>query len=56
METVLMRGKPVADVYREAIAKKIAVAKQHDLLVALAILVVGDDPASHVYKDRLTPH
>lgn len=48
-----MRGKPVADVYREAIAKKIAVAKQHDLLVALAILVVGDDPASHVYKDRL---
>ena len=53
METVLMRGKPVADVYREAIAKKIAVAKQHDLLVALAILVVGDDPASHVYKDRL---
>ena len=53
METVLMRGKPVADVYREAIAKKIAVAKQHDLLVTLAILVVGDDPASHVYKDRL---
>lgn len=48
-----MRGKPVADVYREAIAKKIAVAKQHDLLVTLAILVVGDDPASHVYKDRL---
>lgn len=53
METVLMRGKPVADVYREAIAKKIAVAKQHDLVVTLAILVVGDDPASHVYKDRL---
>jgi methylenetetrahydrofolate dehydrogenase (NADP+)/methenyltetrahydrofolate cyclohydrolase len=53
METVLMRGKPVADVYREAIAKKIAVAKQHDLVVTLAILVVGYDPASHVYKDRL---
>ena len=34
-----MRGKPVADVYREAIAKKIAVAKQHDLVVTLAILV-----------------
>ena len=49
METVLMRGKPVADVYREAIAKKIAVAKQHDLVVTLAILVVCDDPASHVY-------
>ncbi len=53
METVLMRGKPVADVYREAISKKIAVAKQQGLVVTLAILVVGDDPASHVYKDRL---
>lgn len=48
-----MRGKPVADVYREAITKKIAAAKQRGLTVTLAILVVGDDPASHVYKDRL---
>ncbi len=53
METILMRGKPVADVYREAISKKIAAAKQRGLTVTLAILVVGDDPASHVYKDRL---
>lgn len=53
METILMRGKPVADVYREAIKKKIAAAKQRGLTVTLAILVVGDDPASHVYKDRL---
>ena len=40
METVLMRGKPVADVYREAISKKIAVAKQQGLVVTLAILIV----------------
>ncbi|WP_405380279.1 bifunctional 5,10-methylenetetrahydrofolate dehydrogenase/5,10-methenyltetrahydrofolate cyclohydrolase [Phascolarctobacterium sp.] len=53
METVLMRGKPVADVYREAITKKITAAKEHGLTVTLAIVVVGDDPASHVYKDRL---
>ncbi len=53
METILMRGKPVADVYREAITRKIAAAKQRGLTVTLAILVVGDDPASHVYKDRL---
>ena len=53
METILMRGKPVADVYREAITKKIAAAKQRGLTVTLAIMVVGDDPASHVYKDRL---
>ena len=53
METILMRGKPVADVYRETITVKIAAAKQRGLLVTLAIVVVGDDPASHVYKGRL---
>ena len=53
METILMRGKPASDVYREAITEKIAAAKQRGLLVTLAIGVVGDDPASHVYKGRL---
>ena len=53
METILMRGKPVADVYRETITEKIAAAKQRGLWVTLAIVVVGDDPASHVYKGRL---
>lgn len=53
METMLMRGKPVADVFREMITEKIAAAKQRGLLVTLAIVVVGDDPASHVYKNRL---
>ena len=53
METILMRGKPASDVYREAITEKIAAAKQRGLLVTLAIVVVGDDPASHLYKGRL---
>ena len=53
METILMRGKPASDVYREAITEKIAAAKQRGLFVTLAIVVVGDDPASHVYKGRL---
>ena len=53
METILMRGKPASDVSREAITEKIAAAKQRGLLVTLAIVVVGDDPASHVYKGRL---
>ena len=53
METMLMRGKPVSDVYREMITEKIAAAKQRGLLFTLAIVVVGDDPASHVYKGRL---
>lgn len=53
METLIMRGKPVADAYREAITAKIAAAKEKGLIVTLAIVVVGDDPASHVYKGRL---
>ena len=53
METLIMRGKPVSDVYREAITEKIAAAKARGLLVTLAIVVVGEDPASHVYKGRL---
>ena len=53
METLLMKGKPVADAYREAVSAKIAAAKEKGIKVTLAIIVVGDDPASHVYKDRL---
>ena len=53
METLLMSGKPVADAARERIAAKIAAAKANGKQVALAIVTVGDDPASHDYKSRL---
>lgn len=53
MEQIILKGKPVADKYREAISKKIAEAKEKGKITQLAILVVGDDPASHIYKDRL---
>ena len=53
METLLMSGKPVADAAREGIAAKIAAAKTNGKQVTLAIVTVGDDPASHVYKSRL---
>ena len=53
METLLMSGKPVADAARERIAAKIAAAKTNGKQVTLAIVTVGDDPASHVYKNRL---
>lgn len=46
--TVMMRGKPVADKIKEELQAKFA-GKQ----VTLAIVVVGDDAASHVYKNRL---
>lgn len=53
METLIMRGKAVADAARERIAAKIAAAKERKQEVALAIVTVGEDPASHVYKNRL---
>ena len=53
METLLMKGKPVADAYRETIIDRVARALEKGRKVTLAIIVVGDDPASHVYKDRL---
>lgn len=53
METIIMRGKPVADAYRLEIAKKIMEAKSRNIVLTLAIVLVGKDPASRVYKDRL---
>ena len=53
METLIMRGKPVADAYRETIMQRVTNALGKGRKVTLAIIVVGDDPASHVYKDRL---
>lgn len=49
----MMQGKPVAEALREKIVKKIEVAKEKGQEITLAILTVGNDPASHVYKKRL---
>ena len=49
METLIMRGKPVADAYRETIMQRVANALGKGRKVTLAIIVVGDDPASAVY-------
>lgn len=53
METLLMKGKPVADAYRKVITEKIEAAKQRGVVINLTIVIIGDDQASHVYKDRL---
>ena len=53
MEALLMKGNPVADVYRENIAASIAAAKESGTKPTLVILLVGDDPASCVYTERL---
>lgn len=53
MDTLLMKGKPVADAARQEIAAKIERAGKAGRQVTLAIVTVGDDSASHVYKERL---
>lgn len=53
MDTLLMKGKPVADAARQEIAAKIERAGKAGRQVTLAIVIVGDDSASHVYKERL---
>lgn len=53
MEPIIMQGKAVAESYRVKIEAKIAAAKEKGQLVTLAIICVGADAASKVYKNRL---
>ncbi len=53
METLMMRGKAVADAYRARITEQIGEAAKAGTKVLLAILTVGGDPASMVYRNRL---
>jgi methylenetetrahydrofolate dehydrogenase (NADP+)/methenyltetrahydrofolate cyclohydrolase len=53
MGTVIMLGKPVAEVVKENVAKKIAAAKMRGEVVCLAIVLIEGDAASAVYTKRL---
>lgn len=53
MEVIRMDGAPVAEKYREEISAKIRAARAAGQSVVLAILTVGQDPASLVYRKRL---
>ena len=53
MEQIIMSGRPVADAYKEKIKEKVEAAQKAGKNVALAILTVGQDPASFVYRKRL---
>ena len=53
MEQIIMSGRPVADAYKEKIKEKVEAARQAGKIVTLAILTVGQDPASFVYRKRL---
>ena len=53
METLMMSGRPVADACKEQIKEKLEAAQKAGKKVALAIVTVGEDPASFVYRKRL---
>ena len=53
MEQLILSGRPVAEACKETIKTKIDAAKAAGKSVALAILTVGKDPASFVYRGRL---
>ncbi|MCQ2380950.1 MAG: bifunctional 5,10-methylene-tetrahydrofolate dehydrogenase/5,10-methylene-tetrahydrofolate cyclohydrolase [Acidaminococcaceae bacterium] len=53
MKTKILLGKPVADAYREQIAKKITNKKKQGKSTTLAIILVGNDGASCAYLKRI---
>ena len=53
METLMMSGRPVADACKEQIKEKVEAAQKAGKKVALAIVTVGEDSASFVYRKRL---
>lgn len=50
---LLMKGKEVADAAKAKIITALAHLKQDHITITLAILIVGNDQASHAYKDRM---
>ena len=53
METLVMSGRPVADACKELIKEKVEAAGKAGKNVTLAIVTVGEDPASFVYRTRV---
>ncbi len=50
---ILMKGNAVAAHAKEQIAQIIEKVRAAQTPLTLAIIIVGDDPASHAYKDRM---
>lgn len=53
--TKILEGKPVALAVREGLAPRIAALKAKGVVPCLAVTLVGEDPASHIYvnsKDK----
>lgn len=49
MDTILLAGKPVAQSVYDGLATRIAALRENDHVPGLAVVLVGDDPASKIY-------
>lgn len=49
MSAQIIDGKSIAATYRQEIAQNISALKEKNIHVGLAVILVGNDPASHVY-------
>ena len=50
---LLMTGKEVAAAVQNEIASAVETLKKDSIALKLAIVIVGDDPAAHAYKNRM---
>ena len=48
----IIDGKAVSASVKEAVAKEVAALKEQGVSVGLAVVIVGDDPASRVYVNN----
>ncbi|MFX5141941.1 tetrahydrofolate dehydrogenase/cyclohydrolase catalytic domain-containing protein, partial [Acinetobacter baumannii] len=46
---LLLDGKAVAQRIRETLRARVAALRQREIVPCLAVMLVGDDPASHTY-------
>ena len=49
METLILKGRPVALKVKEQLSEKISELKSKDIIPSLAAIIVGDNPASKLY-------
>lgn len=49
IDTILLKGKPVADAVYDRAQPRIAILRGQGIVPGLAVVLVGDDPASTVY-------
>ncbi len=49
MSAIILDGKAVAATVRDEVALRVAALAEKGVSVGLATVLVGDDPASHVY-------